>query len=180
MPDALTFIFYSLQFDFLFLHTTEAQILDDDCRKILVDTAVGLEPSIIELKRAVCLISHRLSGSIGRDNLINGLFLLLASILRCSSTALSITDFSDLKEFVFVHSRAISTNFTLESLSDIVCEGIIFFFLYELLLMFLQDYTDSLRIPSIRREKPTEPWSLIHVLIGLAVLDPMRLNSLFR
>ncbi|RDB20241.1 Uncharacterized protein C14G10.02 [Hypsizygus marmoreus] len=113
-----------LQFDFLFLHSTEAQLVDESCREILAGMAVGPVFTIVELKRAVCLITHRFFVAIGNDDLTNGLFLLLSSIIKRSADILSPPDFMMLKEVVFVRSGVIRRSLISESLSDTVMEGL--------------------------------------------------------
>ncbi|KAG5640903.1 hypothetical protein DXG03_006683 [Asterophora parasitica] len=111
-----------LQFDFLFLHASEAQFVDGACRGILAEAAIGHEPNVVEARKAIFLICHRLSS--GSDNQTKGLLLLLAAILERASTILSQPDLTALKETLFARSLALKSSLTSDSLSDVVREGI--------------------------------------------------------
>lgn len=114
----------SLQFDLLFLHSTAEQLLDQRCRDILSEVVVGHgESSMSELKRAIVMISHKVTASADQDEVVNGLFLLLASILRLASGTLGGVDHATLKELVFVQSPALELYFTSERLSDVILQG---------------------------------------------------------
>jgi len=76
-----------------------------------------------ELKRAIVMISHRVSSSADQDEVLNGLFLLLASILKQASGILGRVDHTALKELVFVQSPALKLYFTSEYLPDIILQG---------------------------------------------------------
>ncbi|KAF8073491.1 ribosome 60S biogenesis N-terminal-domain-containing protein [Lyophyllum atratum] len=111
-----------LEFDFLFLHASPAQIVDETCREMLTETALAHEPNIVEVTRAVCLICHRMAR--GGDDEMKGLFLLLASILKRSFTALIPTDYAALKKTVFVRSKVIESSLVSDSLSAAVLDGL--------------------------------------------------------
>ena len=98
--------------------------MDNTCRKILADAALKGDPTVVDIKRAICLIEHRLSHSRGQDHfLINGLVLLLASIFERLSSTMSCADIFALKEYVFVHSEIIKTNMMSDSLLGVVRDG---------------------------------------------------------
>ncbi|KAF5371492.1 hypothetical protein D9615_009605 [Tricholomella constricta] len=111
-----------LHFDFLFLHASEAEIVDEKCREILVETALRQDSNIAETRRAVVLISHRLFGE--TDAQARGLLFLLAAILRRAEDILSPADVAALKEFVFMRSRAIKAFLRDGALSEVVREGV--------------------------------------------------------
>lgn len=107
----------------MFLHASEAQIIDERCQEILAETALGPEPNVAQVKGAICLICHRLAASEGRHDQVKGLFLLLALILKRSSVVLPVSEFAALKETIFVHSRVIKSSLISNSLSEPVREG---------------------------------------------------------
>ncbi|KAG5635154.1 hypothetical protein H0H81_012205 [Sphagnurus paluster] len=109
-------------FDFLFLHAAEAQVVDQSCRRILAETALGREPNLADARRAVFLISHRLSAR--SDTQTAGLFLLLADILRRSSNKLPADDVAALKEDVFGRSVTIKSRLVSNSLANTVQEAL--------------------------------------------------------
>jgi len=115
-------VLFSLSFDVLFRHSSERQIADATCRKILADRALMDTPSVVDIKRVVCLIEHRLSRSEGRDYLTHGLLTLLASIMECLLSTMSPGDVLALKEFIFVRPGIIKTSLMSETLSDLVRE----------------------------------------------------------
>jgi nucleolar pre-ribosomal-associated protein 1 len=80
-------------------------------------------PAVVDIRRVVCLIEHRLSHSEGRDQLSRGLLILLASILERLSLTMLPADVLALKEFVFVRPGIIKTSLMSESLSDVVRDG---------------------------------------------------------
>jgi nucleolar pre-ribosomal-associated protein 1 len=80
-------------------------------------------PAVVDIRRVVCLVEHRLFHAEGRDHLSRGLLILLASILEGLSLTMSSTDILALKEFVFVRSGIIKTSLMSESLSDVVRDG---------------------------------------------------------
>ncbi|KAF8219132.1 hypothetical protein L208DRAFT_1448990 [Tricholoma matsutake] len=112
-----------LQFDVLFRHSSEQQLTNTTCRTILADAASKGAPAVVDIKRVVCLIEHRLSHSEGRSHIGYGLIMLLTSILERLSLTMSSVDILSLKEFVFVRPGIIKTSLMSETLSDLVRDG---------------------------------------------------------
>ncbi|KAG6853529.1 hypothetical protein C0991_003449 [Blastosporella zonata] len=113
-----------LPFDFLFLHSGEQQLADPTCRAILAETAFGLgEPSLVEAKRAVYLIGHRLACDVVSEAK-GGMFFLLALILKKASTTLPTDDFGALKAVVFIHSRIVKSYLRSGSLPHVIAEAL--------------------------------------------------------
>lgn len=80
-------------------------------------------PTVVDIKRVVRLIEHRLSISEGRGHLNHGLIALLASIFERLSFAVPSMDVLALKEFLFVRPGIIKTSLMSETLPDVVREG---------------------------------------------------------
>jgi nucleolar pre-ribosomal-associated protein 1 len=76
--------------------------------------------SIVDNKRVVCLIEHRLSHSDNRDYLTHGLLTLLASILERLPSTMSPGDILALTDFIFVRPGIIKTSLMSETLSNLV------------------------------------------------------------
>lgn len=112
-----------MQFDVLFRHSSEQQLTNTTCRTILADAASKGAPAVVDIKRVVCLIEHRLSHSEGRSHIGYGLIMLLTSILERLSLTMSSVDILSLKEFVFVRPGIIKTSLMSETLSDLVRDG---------------------------------------------------------
>ncbi|KAG6905791.1 hypothetical protein DXG01_000716 [Tephrocybe rancida] len=111
-----------LPFDFLFFHAADPQLDDSASREFLAEAALGSEPTLAETKRAICLIAHRLAGDATERK--RGLILLLASILKRASMALSPDDFATLKESAFVHSGVVKSYLKSVSLPITVGEAL--------------------------------------------------------
>jgi nucleolar pre-ribosomal-associated protein 1 len=113
---------YSLKFDVLLRHSSEQQLTNTAYRTILADAAcVGA--TVVDIKRVVSLIEHRLSQSEGRDDVVYALTMLLASILERSPSTMSSTSIFALKESIFVRPGIIKTSLMSATLPDLVRDG---------------------------------------------------------
>ncbi|KAG6856484.1 hypothetical protein H0H87_003952 [Tephrocybe sp. NHM501043] len=110
-----------LTFDFLFLHATQVHLADPTCREILADAALGHEPTLGEVKRAICLIGHKLASHAfeAKENL----FFLLASILKRASKTLSSNDLVTLKVALFVQCHVIKAYLKSSMLGSVLREA---------------------------------------------------------
>ncbi|KAF9460940.1 ribosome 60S biogenesis N-terminal-domain-containing protein [Collybia nuda] len=113
-----------LQFDSLFLHSGEAEIGHAASRSILVEVAFGGVSSLLNIKQAVSLVTHRLMAVRSQDTLTKGLLLLLTSIVQRASTIFSAEDNVALKEAIFAYSEVIRIYLVSETVSDLVRESL--------------------------------------------------------
>jgi hypothetical protein len=110
-------------------------------------------PSVVDIKRVVCLIEHRLSHSESRDYLTHGLLVLLSSIMERVLSTMSSGDTLALKEFIFIRPGIIKTSLLSETLSDLVREGRFLTFVTLTLLTDLQGTINSSKLPSTLKVK---------------------------
>jgi hypothetical protein len=105
------------------LHSSEAQFSDEKCRDILVETAFGDTPTLVNVKRVISLISHRLTTSREEGTLARGLLLLLACVVERASSVFSAAQIMALKEAIFTHSEVIRSYLVSDSISSSIREG---------------------------------------------------------
>lgn len=120
-------------FDWLFLQCSESTLGEDTTQKLLTQALFATSATVAEVKRAVCLIIHRLAQSGGRDAASRDLLLLLASIMQGSQSTLSPPDSAILKEFVFHQSVTVKELCLKSTLSDVIRKGMLFHGVYLLL-----------------------------------------------
>jgi hypothetical protein len=99
-------------------------ITDETRRAILTDAAFTNAPTLVEMKRVVCLINHSLSASRDIPELTSGLVLLIASVCKRSALLLLAVDYAALKEYIFVHCSLIVDLCTTTDATDVVFQGI--------------------------------------------------------
>ena len=92
-------------------------------RDILVDILYGHSISSIEVKRAVCLVVHRLLQSQEDDYVCQAYFILLSEILRRSRLTLSPTDSASIREYVFLQTTLMDVFGVWEGNSAVIFEG---------------------------------------------------------
>jgi hypothetical protein len=99
-------------------------VLVEDTNRTLLSQALSTDSvSVGHVKRAVCLVTHRLAGSEDRDTVSRDLLLLLASIMEGPRSALPSTDLTTLKDYIFNQSVTIRALCLTSSLSNIIREG---------------------------------------------------------
>ncbi|KAK0455710.1 ribosome 60S biogenesis N-terminal-domain-containing protein [Desarmillaria tabescens] len=89
------------KFDWLFVSADEEQIQEQDGREILVNAVFAHLPSLSDLKRVMCQISHCITVAAERASLLRGLLQLLNSLITRSASVLPKADCAELKGFVF-------------------------------------------------------------------------------
>ena len=92
-------------------------------RSVLVDTLYGHSISSIEVKRALCLVVHRLLQSLEDEHVCQAYFILLSEILRRSRLTLSPTDSASIREYVFLHTTLMDVFGVWEGYSTVIFEG---------------------------------------------------------
>ncbi|KAG6897168.1 hypothetical protein C0992_003674 [Termitomyces sp. T32_za158] len=93
-----------------------------DVVSLYPEAALGDEPNVEDVKRAVYLVGHRLADRVAEQT--RGLFFLLASILKRASNTLPSDDFMALKEAVFNRFNIVKSYLISTSLSDAEREGL--------------------------------------------------------
>lgn len=69
-----------LNFEWLFLHADNQQIMDKNDQMILSDTVFTQTPTLVELTQVVCLVMHAIAASRPRDEIIRAQLSIIASI----------------------------------------------------------------------------------------------------
>ena len=92
------------------------------CRDILVNTLFTDSVSQTEVRRAICIVIHRLEAKRG-DIYSRQLLFLLGSIMKQALAVLPPKDTDKLKEFLFLQSQFITRIASSENLTDILFEG---------------------------------------------------------
>jgi hypothetical protein len=136
-----------LDFDWLFIQCRTIE--DSACQDVLVETLFANSISQNEVKRALCLVIHRLASSGGCDAHSRDIFFLLSSIIKKAKSLLPSTDVDSLKEYVFLQSQFITGVSMSEKLTTVLFEG-------ELRLQLPNGSTllTSIRLGSIHRNHP--------------------------
>ncbi|KAK0490295.1 ribosome 60S biogenesis N-terminal-domain-containing protein [Armillaria novae-zelandiae] len=88
-------------FDWLFVSADEEIIQDEGGWEILMNALFAHSPSLSDLKRAICQISHSLTVAAEKAGLLRGLLQLLNSLIARSASMLPKADYTALKGFVF-------------------------------------------------------------------------------
>ncbi|OCH95273.1 hypothetical protein OBBRIDRAFT_767994 [Obba rivulosa] len=81
-------------FGLLFSHCSNDQMREKRTRQILADALFTRSVQAVDVKRAVCLVHHRLSPSILESHVIRNLFFLLAEIIGAARLALRAEEFA--------------------------------------------------------------------------------------
>jgi hypothetical protein len=92
------------------------------CRDILVNTLFTDSVSQTEVRRAICIVIHRLEAKRG-DIYSRQLLFFLGSIMKQALAVLPPKDTDKLKEFLFLQSQFITRIASSENLTDILFEG---------------------------------------------------------
>jgi len=90
----------SLNFEWLFIHTDDQQILDKNNQMILLDMVFTQTPTLVELMQVV---HHAITASQPRDEIVRAQLSIIASIFRQSKSLLPVSSLDSLKELVFIH-----------------------------------------------------------------------------
>ncbi|KAJ7863151.1 ribosome 60S biogenesis N-terminal-domain-containing protein [Mycena olivaceomarginata] len=109
-PDVL----HHLTFDCLFHHSSVDDINDVARREILANAAVANAPTLADMKRVVFLVNH----------IDQRLVLLITAIFKQSALLLSLADFADLKEELFLRSAVLADLCTTTDVPEVVSQGL--------------------------------------------------------
>lgn len=117
---------YSLSFDYLFTATFADKLEVERNRTVLVDSLFGssTSPAAAEIIRAMCLISHRITASEGREYVQQDLLLLSAAIMQRARTAILPATLAVAKEFLFGSSTVFKALCFSQTLGTIVGNGL--------------------------------------------------------
>ena len=97
----------NLKFEWLYLHTRSEQLLDEDKQKALVESIYSHKPTVLDLRRVVYRITHGITVSMQKQNILKTRVALLARISDVGKLALCNDDFESLREVIFVQSSAL-------------------------------------------------------------------------
>ncbi|GBE85449.1 hypothetical protein SCP_0706360 [Sparassis crispa] len=90
-----------LSFRILILHCDDGTLADPGCRQIMVESLSGDSLEIADVKRATCLVNHRMLASRDDDPVVQNLLLLLQSMMEYSRANLTSEDFTGLVQTYF-------------------------------------------------------------------------------
>jgi hypothetical protein len=110
----------SLNFEWLFLHMDNQQIMDKSHQTILLDTIFLRTPTLVELTQVTHLIMHSITASRPPGEVISAQLFIIASIFQQAKSVLSVSSFDSLKELVFVRSGVLKDIMTTMSSSEIL------------------------------------------------------------
>ena len=98
----LRIVIDSLDFEWLFLHMDNRQIMDKTYQTILSNSVFSRTPTLVELTQVLLLVMHSIAASRPRDEVIEAQLFIIASILQQSKAVLPVNSLDSLKELVFV------------------------------------------------------------------------------
>ena len=114
----------SLNFEWLFIHMDNQQIMDKSFQNVLSDTVFTQTPTLVELTRVTRLVMHSISISRPRDESIRAHLSIIASVFRQSKTILPVNSLDSLKEIIFVRSGVLLDIMMTTSSSSEILQGI--------------------------------------------------------
>ena len=100
----MTVIIGSLNFEWLFVHMDNEQIMDKSFQTILSDIVFTQTPTLVDLTRVTYLVMHSIAASRSRDEIVRAQLSIIASVFEQSKTILPVNSLDSLKEFIFVRS----------------------------------------------------------------------------
>lgn len=112
---------FSLHFNWLYIHSGLQDITSEACQGVLIETLFSRNPTLVELTRAVCLLTHGISGARQQDEVLKAHFNLLA---RLFVTAKAVLPAENLKDIFFGQS-AIIKDILMSPASSNVLEGVV-------------------------------------------------------
>ena len=110
----------SLNFEWLFLHMNNRQIMDKSLQTILSDTVFTQKPTLVELTRVTQLVMHSIAASRPRDEIIRAQLSIIASVFQQLKTILPGDSLDSLKEFIFVRSGVLQDIMMTTSSSEVI------------------------------------------------------------
>lgn len=111
-----------LTFDWLIIQTSDDDIVKDSHRDCLVRTVFANRSSLLELKRAICFIGHRLASGSREPLVLANVLQLLTSLLETAKTGLSTEDLKQAKRYMLWQLDSLQS-FLREPLSDVPRDG---------------------------------------------------------
>jgi hypothetical protein len=118
----LMIVIGSLNFEWLFLHMDNQQIMDKSLQTILSDMVFTQTPTLVELTRVTHLVMHSITASRPRDEIIRApsQLSIVASLFQQSKTILPVNSLDSLKELIFVRSGVLQDIMMSTSSSEIL------------------------------------------------------------
>ena len=110
----------SLNFEWLFVHMDDQQIVDKSFQTILLDVVFTQTPTLVELTRVTHFVIHSIAASQSRDNIARAQLSIIASVFQQSKTILPVNSLDSLKEAIFVRSRVLQDIMMTSSSSEIL------------------------------------------------------------
>jgi nucleolar pre-ribosomal-associated protein 1 len=113
----------SLNFEWLFLHMNNQQIMDKNFQTILSDIVFTQTPTLVELMRVTHLVMHSIAASRPRDEIVRAQLTIIASVFQRSKTILPVDSLDSLKELIFVRSGVLRDIMMTTSSSEVLLQG---------------------------------------------------------
>jgi hypothetical protein len=156
----------SLNFEWLFLHMVNQQIMDKSLQTILSDVVFMQTPTLGELTQVTHLVIHSIAASRPRDEIIRAQLSIIASVFLQSKTILPDTSLDSLKELIFVRSGVLKDIMMTTSSSEVLQGNPNLLFVLSLSLIVFQAYIFCPKQSLVRPHKTTESWFPILVITG--------------
>jgi hypothetical protein len=116
----LMIVIGSLNFEWLFVHMDNQQIMDKSLQTILSDMVFTQTPTLVELTRVTHLVMHSIAASRPRDEIITAQLSIIAFVFQQSTTILPVNSLDSLKELIFVRSGVLQDIMMTTSSSEIL------------------------------------------------------------
>jgi nucleolar pre-ribosomal-associated protein 1 len=110
-----------IEFDWLLAHFPDVGTPSQS--GVLVEILYGQPVSPVDIKRALCLVIHRLLASKEDDDVCQPFFLLMGEIMRRSRVTLSPADSAGIREYVFLQTTLLDVFGEMEWFSDVLIGG---------------------------------------------------------
>ena len=116
----LIIVIGSLNFEWLFLHMNNQQIVDKNLQAILSDIVFTQTPTLLELTRVIHLVMHSIAASRPRDEIVRAQLTIIASVFQQSKAILPVSSLDSLKELIFVRSGVLQDIMMTTSSSEVL------------------------------------------------------------
>ena len=110
----------SLNFEWLFVHMDNEQIMDKSFLTTLSNIVFTQTPTLVDLTRVTHLVMHSIAASRSRDELVRAQLSIIASVFENSKTILPVNSLDSLKEFIFVRSGVLQDILMTTSSSEVL------------------------------------------------------------
>lgn len=145
--------FFRLGFAWMFLNTRAADLHDSTMRHDMVDSLTSDGTSLVQMRRAVCLVNHTLANVTGRSETEVDLLTLLSHILIRARDQLPTAEWFSLQEFTLTQCPSIIALSSSTSLSDAVQTGSISLVQIQNSLVLIFDHSVHRFCPPSDRQK---------------------------